>query len=297
MEYVAIDFEKLNDSNLSVCEIGLVFFKDGKEIGSTYHSYINPIGELNRNEWAKRHLSHISDERLLEAPSYDKVFPIIQQKIQDKILVVHSKGADLNYIYRLEEYFKLPKLYSKWVDTKEIAHYLGKSESLSGLFLQLFGTKLLEHHEALNDARACGEIFEKLRSQVNICRFIHEEDYLPIEKKSEYNDNNTRHTKTGTATVAPDGLVFNYDKILDKSFFKDKKVALSGMSVNDNNRIKSILTDILGAKCTSKPSGKTDVFIINQNKVGPSKRIDAITFQEKNGLLVITDDYFWELLK
>jgi len=297
MEYVAVDFEKISDDQLSVCEVGVVFFTDGKEVGLPYHSYINPVGGLNRNDWAKENLNHISDEDLLKAPSYDKLFPDLQKVIKDNIIVVHSKGADLNYIYYLEKHFNLPKLYSKWIDTKEIAHYLGKSENLPGLYLKLFGTPLPEHHKALDDARACGRIFEQLSSQVNIRQFIHEEDYLPTDIKREYNDTNIRHTQYGTATVAPDGLVFNHDKILDKSFFKDKKVALSGMSVIDNNRIKSILTDSLGAKCTSKPSGKTDVFIINQYNVGPSKRVDAIKFQQTTKLLVITDDYFWELIQ
>jgi DNA polymerase III alpha subunit (gram-positive type) len=210
--------------------------------------------------------------------------------------VVHSKGADLNYLYHLEEHYNLPKLYSKWADTNEIARSLGRCENLPDLYSQLFDVPFTEHHKALDDARACGLIFEQLSSQVNIRQFIHEENYLPTDKKREYDATNTRHTQYGTATVAPDGLVFNYDKILNKSFFKDKKVALSGMSVIDNNRIKSILTDSLGAKCTSKPSGKTDVFIINQNNVGPSKRIDAIRFQQTTGLLIITDDYFWELI-
>jgi DNA polymerase III alpha subunit (gram-positive type) len=296
MEFVAIDFEKLNDSQLSVCEVGLVAFKDGKEVKPSFHSYINPYGGFDRNDWAKKHLSHISDKMLLEAPPYDKLFPILRQKIQDKILVVHSKGADLNYLYHLEEHYNLPKLYSKWADTNEIARSLGKCENLPDLYSELFDVPFTEHHKALDDARACGLIFEQLSSQVNIRQFIHEENYLPTDKKREYDATNTRHTQYGTATVAPDGLVFNYDKILNKSFFKDKKVALSGMSVIDNNRIKSILTDSLGAKCTSKPSGKTDVFIINQNNVGPSKRIDAIRFQQTTGLLIITDDYFWELI-
>ena len=49
MDFVAIDFEKLNDSQLSVCEVGLVVFKDGKEVGIPFHSYINPVGGLERN--------------------------------------------------------------------------------------------------------------------------------------------------------------------------------------------------------------------------------------------------------
>jgi len=295
MEFVAIDFEKLNDSHLSVCEVGLVVFRNGKEVEPSFHSYINPCGGLERNVWAKGHLRHISDEMLLKAPTYDELFPKLQQIIQDKILVVHLKGADLNYIYRLEEYYKLPKLYSKWADTNEIAHCLGKEENLSGLYRQLFEVPFSEHHKALEDARACGRIFECLSTENDISRFIHEEEYLPSDKKCNGDGATTRHTQYGTATVAPDGLVFNYDKISDLSFFKGKKFALSGMSDSDKDRIKSILENY-DAKYSTKPSGKTDVFIIDQNEVGPRKRVDAIRFQS-TGLLVITDDYFWQLVQ
>lgn len=295
MEFVAIDFEKLNDSQLSVCEVGLVVFKDGKEVGMPFHSYINPVGGLERNDWAKKHLCHITDEMLLEAPSYKELFPTLQQIIKDNILVVHSKGADLNYIYNLEKEYSLPKLYTKWIDTKEVACNLCKAENLADLFSELFDTEFVDHHKALEDARACGLVLERLSSERDIQRFIHEEAYMPSDKRQCNNGSTSRHTQFGTATVAPDGLIFNHDKISDCSFFKDKSVALSGMSVGDNKRIKDVLIE-LGAKCTSEPSGKTNVFVVDQNKVGPSKRIKAIRFQQSNGLLVITDDYFWKLV-
>lgn len=295
MEFVAIDFEKLNDSQLSVCEVGLVVFKDGKEVEPSFHSYINPYGGLERNVWAKGHLGHISNEILLNAPTYVELFPKLQYIIQDKTLVVHLKGADLNYIYRLEKEFNLPKLYSKWADTNEIAHFLGKRESLPELYQQLFRTPFLDHHKALEDARACGQIFESLSTENDVCRFIHEEEYLPAEIKHNCDGTTTRHTQFGTATVAPDGLVFNHDKISDTTFFSGKTVALSGMSVINNNRIKSMLKE-LGAKPTSEPSGKTNVFIVDKDNVGPSKRIKAIGFQQTTGLIVITDEYFWKLV-
>ena len=297
MDFVAIDFEKLNDSQLSVCEVGLVVFKNGKEVEPPFHSFINPVGGIVRSDWAEKYLEHITDDMLLAAPSYKELFPKLQQIIQDKILVVHSKGADLNYIYNLEENLGLPKLYTKWVDTNEIACSLGKNPNLPGLYSELFGTTFTEHHKALDDARACGRIYERLNSDTDILRFIHEEEYLPSEKKREYNGTNSRHTQYGTATVAPEGLVLNHEKISDCSYFKGKAVALSGMAVENNRRIKSILEEQLGAKCTSEPSGKTNVFIIKQDKVGPSKRVKAIRFQQTTGLLVITEDYFWQLVQ
>ena len=295
IDFVTIDFERLDDSQLSVCEVGLVEYKRGEEI-SLFHSYINPAVGLQRNNWAKKELCHITDDMLLEAPSYEKLFPKLQEKLKGKILVSHSKGADLNYIYNLEGYYNLPKLYSKWIDTKEIAHSLKKPENLADLYRHLFGKPLVNHHKALDDARACGEILNFLNNKVNIYSFIHSEEYLPRDKKNGCGGLNTRHTQYGTANVEPDGLVFNHDKILDVNFFRGKTIVLSGMSVSENKKIKDILYDI-GAKCPSSLSGKTNVFIINQNEVGPKKRLDAIRLQQTNGLLVISDEFFWKLLQ
>lgn len=295
INFVAIDFEKLDDCQLSVCEVGLVEYKNGEEI-SLFHSYINPAVGLKRNNWAKKNLCHITDEILLEAPSYDKLFPKLQEILRDKILVLHSKGADLNYIYNLEEYYNLPKLYSKWIDTKEIAHYLNIEENLTDLYYNLLKKEFVNHHKALDDARACGQILNSLSSHLDIHRFIHEERYLPCDKRHDYEGSNTRHTQNGTATVAPDGLVLNHDKISDINFFKNKTIVLSGMSGNNKNSIKSIIAG-LGAKYSSEPSKNTDVFIIDQNAVGPRKRVKAIELQQTNGLLVITDDYFWKLVQ
>ena len=295
IDYVTIDFEKLNDSQLSVCEVGLVVFEEGKEVGH-FHSYIKPVTGLKRNAWARNNLCHITDEMLLKAPSYLQIFPKLEEILKDKILVAHSKGADLNYIYCLEEHYGLPKLYSKWIDTKEIARFLNIEENIPCLYLKLFGTQFIDHHKALNDARACGQIIERLCSRIDIRHFIHEEEYTPSEKKYNTNDSSTRHTQFGTANVAPDGLVLNHNLISDSTFFNDKVVALSGMSGTDKVKIINILKE-LGAKCTSEPSGKTNIFIINQNAVGPSKRIKAIELQQSNGMLVITDDYFWKLVK
>lgn len=295
MDYVAIDFEKLNDSQLSVCEVGLVVFKDGKEVEPVFHSFIKPVGTLDPNSWAKENLKHISKEMLQSAPTYDELFSEMKQIIGDKILVVHSKGADLNYIYQLEQHYGLPKLYSKWADTKEIAHSLGKDENLPGLYSEYFKSTLSDHHKAEDDARACGLIFDRLSTETNIDQFIHEEEYLPSDKKREYDASNRRHTKYGTATVPADDIVFNNDKIKSCNDFKGKTVVLSGMSGPDKKKIKAIL-ETLGAKCRSSFSGITNIFITSR-VVGPTKKPDAIRLQKEKGLLIITDEYFWQLVK
>lgn len=296
MDYVAIDFEKLNGSQSSVCEVGLVVFKDGKEVAPPFHSYIKPVGGLERNNWAKEHLKHISDEDLLKAPTYKDLFPKMQQIIKDKILVVHSKGADLNYIYNLEEQYKLPKLYSRWADTYEIAKSLGRVESLSDLYSEYFGTPFIDHHKAEEDARACGLIFNCFRSETDINDFVHSEEYLPSDVKGKYDGTKNGHTRNKPSVVSTDGLKIKNEEITNISFFEGKKVVTSGMSVVDKKKIIYVLEEQFGAKCTENISGRTNVLITDRNKVGSSKKDKALEYQE-TGLTIITDDYFWQLVK
>lgn len=288
MDFVVIDFEKLNDSLLSVCEVGIVEYINGKEVNSI-HSYINPVNGLERNKWAQEHLNHITNEMLINAPSYNEIFTMIHDFIQDKLLVCHNKGADLNYIYKLGQHYNLPKLYSRWLDTQEVYN-----KGLESIYFLCFDEKMPEHHKALEDARACGKVFDYISSRKDISQFIHNDYYTPSTCRNGSKSDEPRHTRFGTANVEPDGLVFNHDKISDCSFFKGKTVALSGMSGNDKNKIDSILKD-LGARRVSSLSSKTNVFIIDKHKVGATKRVTAIELQKENGLLVISDEYFMEI--
>ena len=63
MDFVAIDMEKLDNSPLSLCEIGIVKYSDGVCVDK-YHTYILPAAGLSRNEFGKKPLRHISDNVL-----------------------------------------------------------------------------------------------------------------------------------------------------------------------------------------------------------------------------------------
>ena len=53
MDFVTIDLEKLGDSQLSICEVGMVKYQNGKYVDE-FHSYIQPPTEnMNRNRFGK----------------------------------------------------------------------------------------------------------------------------------------------------------------------------------------------------------------------------------------------------
>ena len=71
VDFVAIDIEKLDESPLSLCEIGMVKIIDGK--CTEYHTYINPKAGLSRNLFGKTTLKHITDSVLKSSPTFKDV--------------------------------------------------------------------------------------------------------------------------------------------------------------------------------------------------------------------------------
>lgn len=260
MDFVAIDFEKLDDSQLSVCEVGMVKYLNGKLVDE-FHSYIKPAKSMNRNKFGRKELKHITDEMLLSAPPFSEVYNKMKEFANGAILVCHNKGADLNYLYYNEKEYCLSGLYSKFIDTKDICK-LGLMEA----YQKIFGKQMENHHSALDDAKHTAEILVSLSEQTDVSDFV-KSDYIP-EKEKPKSDNTKYNTVSSEELVKEDNLLSDYD-------FFGKTCVISGGSDKNKESLGSKL-EKLGAKVTKKISGKTDVFI-KAEKVGSTKLQDAKT--------------------
>ena len=96
MDFVAIDFEKLDDSQLSICEVGMVKFQNGTFVDE-FHSYIRPTESMSRNIFGRTTLKRITDDMLLSAPTFSEIYNQMKEFTNGALLVCHKKGADLNY--------------------------------------------------------------------------------------------------------------------------------------------------------------------------------------------------------
>lgn len=258
MNFVAIDLEKLGDSQLSVCEVGMVKCING-EIVDEFHSYIRPVDNTSRNMFGMTTLKHITDEMLLSAPTFSEIYDNMKDFSDGAILVCHNKGADLNYLYYNEKKYGLSGLYTEFIDTNDICK-LG----LKDAYQKIFGMKMEKHHSALHDAKHTAEILLALSEQTNVLEFI-KSNYIP-EKEKPKSDN------TKYKTVSSEDLP-NEDILLSNFCFIGKICVVSGGSDKNKEFLKSKLKEV-GAKVTSAISGKTDVFIKGED-VGPSKKEKA----------------------
>ena len=258
MDFVAIDLEKLDDSQLSICEVGMVKYKNGKLVDE-FHSYIKPAESMSRNLFGKKELKHITDEMLLSAPTFSEVYNKMKEFTNGAILVCHNKGADLNYLYYNEKAYSLSGLYTEFIDTSDICKF-----GLKEAYQKIFGKQMEDHHFALDDAKHTAEILMALSEQSDVSEFV-KSNYIP-EKEKPKSANTKYNTVSSEELVKEDNLLSDYD-------FLGKTCVISGGSDKNKESLGSKLEE-LRAKVTKKISGKTDVFI-KAEKVGSTKLQDA----------------------
>lgn len=284
MEFVTIDFEKLNNEQTSVCEVGMVKYIDQKEVDTFYTTIYPSTGKRVQKGFCEGILKRITFEKLEKSPKFPKVYEEMKDFIGDAIIVCHSKGADLNYIYNCEKKFGLTGLYHNgYIDTEEVGKSIKKVGSLPDLYKALFHKQLEEHHEALHDALACGKILLSLSSQCDIKKYIHKEKYLPydVRKAKELKGRMTN-------TVSSDGLLItDIHNITSKEFFASKRYARSGMSEEEKDELDKKLTPLNAQMLKSfSRNTKLDILII-ADKLGPSKKETAIKMQKEGKSLTV----------
>ncbi len=155
--FTAIDFETARIHH--ICSVGIVTFKEGKII-EEYHALIKP--PLNEYNWRNIQVHGITEQDTLRAKSFDEIYPEIKKRIQGKIVVAHNESFDRNTLIKTMCDFHLDyaelNLAKKWECTMKLYKRKGYKPSNLQACCDKHNIKL-EHHQALSDARACGQLF------------------------------------------------------------------------------------------------------------------------------------------
>ena len=150
--FTAIDFETATGYRNSICQIGLVRIENGitaKEIDLLVH----PPGNFYWSQFSDIH--GISSKITINALSFNQIWQIIQPFIENQNVVAHNGfGFDFPVLEKTLRHFNLPiPNYNK------ICTYKIYRSNLSNLCKQ--HNILLNHHDALSDAKACDELYLK----------------------------------------------------------------------------------------------------------------------------------------
>lgn len=161
MDFIAIDFETANSNRSSACSIGLVEVRSG-EIVTKLHWLINPRQPFDA---VNIRIHGITPAMVKDKPSFVELWPTLRKYIEGKPIIAHNAAFDMSVLrYCLDngsiEYPNL-EYYCTYQLSKRLVPDL-PSYRLN--YLAEINNIPLQHHDALDDARACALLLMKLLS-------------------------------------------------------------------------------------------------------------------------------------
>lgn len=164
--FVAIDFETLESWRASVISIGIAVIEDNC-IVDTFYTNVCPPTMNESYHCVKVHGLHYRDVK--NCPKFDKVWEMINEKyIQGSPLIAHNVSFEKSCIKECGEVFGTQAKY-KYYDTLAISRkYINKIRNYKLDTVSAFVRyKLRHHHNALEDAKACANIFIYFNKKYN----------------------------------------------------------------------------------------------------------------------------------
>jgi len=166
MNYTVFDVETANERRDSICAIGIIRYENNKTVYEK-ELLINPETEFN---YFNVKVHGITEADVANAPTFPEVWDEIKKYFDQTILVAHNaKSMDLCALYRTLERYGLPPVQNQYICTLELAKTIFKgNDSVQSYRLDvlsgLYDIKLLNHHNALDDAKACFELLRKFET-------------------------------------------------------------------------------------------------------------------------------------
>ena len=176
--YVVFDVEKTGFSNVydTIIELAAVKIKNGQVI-DTFERFSNPHRKLTAKIIE---LTHITDDMLVSAPEIEDVIREFHDFIDGGVVVAHNAAFDLGFLYVAYQKAGID-VHHPGIDTVELSRLVNpgqKSHSLKTL-TKKYNIDLTQHHRAIYDTEATGELFLHLLKQA---------DDLGIKNLNEMND-------------------------------------------------------------------------------------------------------------
>lgn len=252
--FVAIDFEHLTQNHETACAVGMVKVVRSV-IVQEFYSLIKPAPDERTNLNTRIH--GITEEMCADAPTFAELLPWMEKFADGLPLVAHNIGTEKAVLEKACCFYGLtgsPLYQPELTDTYKIT---GKSLSES---CEKYGIELKEHHNALEDARACAELYLKAEGR-EVVKVIPKGD----KPKFPRNQGNKKFNK-----VLPDEEI-----AIKGTVFYHKNVVVTGEFPNSYPERDDLKEKIhkLGCAIASSSTGitkKTDIVIVGE-KAGPTK--------------------------
>ncbi|MDY3306674.1 exonuclease domain-containing protein [Psychrobacter sanguinis] len=201
MNFVTIDVETANTDVGSICQIGMAKYIKGKLI-DTYYSFVLPQTNFSRTNIE---IHGIDSNTVKDAPTIFDIYGKILQFVGNNVVVSYT-DFDKRAIYKCLSDHNLPLPQWQWVDASIMVRHTCQRFSKKGYNLANVCNEWnyqFNHHDALEDAKACGYIVTTIlrENSLSIIDWLPDGDYVkslsnksiksrfPINRPMEGNEN------------------------------------------------------------------------------------------------------------
>ena len=156
MDFTVIDVETANPNLASICQVGVAVFRNGK-LSETWGSLVNPHDYFHPMNSS---VHGINESMVMSAPSWSEVYAHILPFVTGQIVASHMP-FDRIATQRACLKAGLDHFDCSWLDTAKVARRAWSEFSRAGYGLKNLASNFgvsFAHHDAVEDARAAGEI-------------------------------------------------------------------------------------------------------------------------------------------
>lgn len=156
MSFIALDVETANSDLASICQIGIAKYVDGQLV-EEWSSLVNPEDEF---DLMNVNIHGITEDDVIGSPTFPEITDTLFRFLQGTVCVTHTH-FDRASIRRALEKYELKEMNAVWLDSARVARRTWEECAWGGYGLanlcRIIGYEF-RHHDALEDAKAAGQI-------------------------------------------------------------------------------------------------------------------------------------------
>lgn len=166
LDFCAIDFETANSRDTSACSIGIAVVENGS-VKETHHYYIKPFPEYFSAKNISIHGIRPTD--VVDAPTFDQLWPIIRQYIDGRVIAAHYAPFDVGVLLGALDYYGVKRPESDILCSCRMARVAFPMLPSHKLNIVCGYLNIpLDHHRADSDAEGCAGIIIEIARKYGI---------------------------------------------------------------------------------------------------------------------------------
>lgn len=274
--FVAIDFETLYPAHESACAVGMVKVVDGL-VAARFYTLIKPPEEVCTGR-INTDIHGISEDMLVDAPTFPEVFPTIDFLMKGSVPIAHRASVEKCCIERTCLYYRIeiPSWIDRFVDTYQLTGK-GLVESCSDC-----GIPVENHHDPLQDAWMCAQVFMSFSGQ-SIKRV---ETHERTRKRGPRFPSGPKVERDDLVPLSPDCVACKETPFFQKHVLYTGSFAFFPNRCDIGHQLK-----LLGAIVEKEWTARTEVLLVGRD-AGPKKLEKAAA----KGIPIVDEEEFYVIL-